>query len=524
MASNENNDILSLELKSGKHTTNTFENQAFEYDEIRSESLTKHDAAPRVNVTKKLTATKGFTGDISLDKSVNVEQERRGIIKNVIIICVAFMLLFTAFQSMSALQSSINKVDGLGTWSNTAIYASLISSSLFLPSYFIKTFSVKWTLPVCMFCYTIYICTQFYPEFYTIIPSGILVGVAAAPLWIAKCSYLTQVGERYANLMSIDVEPIIVRFFGIFFLFFQSSSIWGNLISSLVLRGENDGNKTEANVNVCGIHFCPDTPLPDDNFTVSDTQLYTLAGTYLACSVLAWVFVAIFLDPLTRFCDDGKSDSSEQRRDETNTFTLFIATFNHMKKPYQLLIIPLTIWSGMEQGFFVSDFTAGYISCIFGVGEVGWVLITYGVCDALCSLFFGMIIKYTGRPPIYLLGATINLVVIIILLSWTPDPKKEWVLFLLAGMWGIADAIWQTQINALYGVLFVNNEEAAFSNYRLWESTGFLIAFILQTQLCIETKLYVLIGVISVGMTGYLLIEINERRNKKLQSRAPGLS
>ena len=46
------------------------------------------------------------------------------------------------------------------------------------------------------------------------------------------------------------------------------------------------------------------------------------------------------------------------------------------------------------------------------------------------------------------------------------------VLYVLAALWGTADAIWQTQINALYGVLFANDEEAAFSNYRLWESLG----------------------------------------------------
>ena len=32
-------------------------------------------------------------------------------------------------------------------------------------------------------------------------------------------------------------------------------------------------------------------------------------------------------------------------------------------------------------------------------------------------------------------------------------------------------------LSAFYGVLFPNNEEAAFSNYRLWESVGFIIAF-----------------------------------------------
>jgi hypothetical protein len=52
--------------------------------------------------------------------------------------------------------------------------------------------------------------------------------------------------------------------------------------------------------------------------------------------------------------------------------------------------------------------------------------------------------------------------------------------YVLAALWGIADAIWQTQINALYGSVFASNEEAAFSNYKLWESSGFLFSFLSQ--------------------------------------------
>ena len=53
---------------------------------------------------------------------------------------------------------------------------------------------------------------------------------------------------------------------------------------------------------------------------------------------------------------------------------------------------------------------------------------------------------------------------------------------MIAAFWGIADAIWQTQINALYGNIFASDEEAAFSNYRLWESLGFLVAFVTQVD------------------------------------------
>ena len=44
-----------------------------------------------------------------------------------------------------------------------------------------------------MLCYSTYIGAQFYPEFYTLIPGAIILGMGAAPMWSAKCTYLTQV-------------------------------------------------------------------------------------------------------------------------------------------------------------------------------------------------------------------------------------------------------------------------------------------------------------------------------------------
>ena len=61
--------------------------------------------------------------------------------------------------------------------------------------------------------------------------------------------------------------------------------------------------------------------------------------------------------------------------------------------------------------------------------------------------------------------------------------------------------------SALVGVIFVEDEEAAYSNYRVWESLGFIIAYVLQTQVCIFAKLWVALGFLIVGMAGYLTIE-----------------
>jgi predicted MFS family arabinose efflux permease len=155
----------------------------------------------------------------------------------------------------------------------------------------------------------------------------------------------------------------------------------------------------------------------------------------------------------SRYGESDRTDSSGTRKEDKSNLTLLVATFQHMTKPYQMLIIPLTIWSGVEQGFFLSDYTAGFITCIYGVDQVGWVLITYGVCDAICSISFGVIIKYTGRPIIYVLGAVINLTVVLTLLTWDLTDKvldQQYIFFILAGMWGVSDAVWQTQINGTY--------------------------------------------------------------------------
>ena len=227
------------------------------------------------------------------------------------------------------------------------------------------------------------------------------------------------------------------------------------------------------------------------------------------------------MDPLSTASVQDNTLRNNDDKEVANSSTLsasqlFFATFKHMKKPYQLLIIPLTFWGGVEQGFFGADYTAGYISCIIGVQNVGYVFITYGVCDAICSIAFGVVTKYVGRVPIYLLGAIINVVVIVVLLYWAPDPSQAYVLYLCAALWGVADAIWQTQINAFYGIIFKNDVEAAFSNYKLWESLGFIFAYILQTQVCIHVKLWMLLAILLPGMIGYLAIELHIFRNNKL--------
>ncbi|XP_037772642.1 UNC93-like protein [Penaeus monodon] len=440
------------------------------------------------------------------------KQVKLVITKNLLLISLAFTFQFTSYNSNINLQSSLNKVHG--TAGMTALYIGMIISCSFLPSLAINKLREKHTIALCMLCFLPYMAVQMYPSVYLLVPSGFLLGLAAGPLWSAKCTYLTKGSTKYAGMQNKESKLVINRFFGIFFLFFQSTQVWGNVISSTVLSvGLENEHKAEEDLQACGYHFCPwdehaHTASTNDSSgnkeVIPQWQRYTMSGIYLGFVVLSALIILIFVDPLESF-DKG------QRLEVSNT-QLIVNTFNHVRHPYQLLIIPLTIWSGVEQEFLSADYTAAYVSCGLGVHMVGATIICYGICDMLCSLGFTPLVRRLGRIPVFSFGAVVNVGVIITLRFWTPRPDDLVLFFVLAGLWGVADAVWQTQINALYGVIFPGQSEASFSNYRLWESLGFVIAYACSTVLCVDSKVTILLVFLLLGILGYYAIEVIERR------------
>ncbi|KFP11970.1 Protein unc-93 A, partial [Egretta garzetta] len=427
-------------------------------------------------------------------------------LKNVLVISFGFLFLFTAYGGLQSLQSSLHSEEGLGVASLSVLYAALILSSMFLPPVLIKKLGCKWTIASSMCCYIAFSLGNFYASWYTLIPTSVILGLGGAPLWSAKCTYLTIAGNSYAEKAGKIGKDIINQYFGVFFLIFQSSGIWGNLISSLILsQASNKVEISEENLTCCGAYDCVTnaTGTTGSAAEPSKSLIYTLLGIYTASGVLAVLLIVVFLDQI-------KSDQAETEKEilETPTFwSTFLATFQHLKDKRQCLLIPLTMYSGFEQGFLSGDYTKTYVTCALGIHYVGYVMICFSAVNSLCSLLFGKISQFTGRKLLFALAAVTNTACIIALLLWKPHPKQLAVFFVFPALWGLSDAIWQTQTNGLYGILFEKHKEAAFANYRLWESLGFVIAFGYSTKLQVYIKLYILLSVLVLSMVMYGVVE-----------------
>ncbi|CAD7691631.1 unnamed protein product [Nyctereutes procyonoides] len=431
-------------------------------------------------------------------------------LKNVLVVSFGFLLLFTAYGGLQSLQSSLYREEGLGVTALSTLYGGVLLSSMFLPPLLIKKFGCKWTIVVSMCCYVAFSLGNFYASWYTLIPTSILLGLGAAPLWSAQCTYLTIMGNTEAKKVGKVGRDVVNQYFGIFFLIFQSSGVWGNLISSLVF-GQTPTQEAipEEQLLSCGASDCLMATVPTNSTQrPSQTLIYTLLGIYTGSGVLAVLLIALFLEPIK----DAQQKSEGEKK--SSFWSTLLSTFKLLRDKRLRLLVLLPMYSGFEQAFLAGDYTRSYTTCALGIHFVGYVMICFSATNSLCSVLYGRLSQYTGRKALYGLGAVTHLSCIVALLLWKPHPDQLAVFFVFSGLWGVADAVWQTQNNVLYGVLFEKNKEAAFANYRLWEALGFVIAFGYSTFLCVYIKLYILLGVLSLTMLAYGIVEYLEAKNQ----------
>ncbi|XP_007948681.1 protein unc-93 homolog A [Orycteropus afer afer] len=318
-------------------------------------------------------------------------------LKNVLVVSFGFLLLFTAYGGLQNLQSSLNSQAGLGVAALSTLYGAILLSSMFLPPLLIKKFGCKWTITGSMCCYVAFSLGNFYASWYTLIPTSILLGLGGAPLWSSQCTYITILGNTQAKKSGRASKDVVNQYFGIFFLIFQSSGVWGNLISSLVF-GQTPAQEAipEEQLLSCGAGDCLMANV-SSNSTLRPSQdlIYTLVGIYTGCGVLAVLMVAVFLEPVQD--PQHRSEGDKQ----SSLWSNLLATFRLLRDRRLRLLVLLPTYSGFEQAFLAGDYTKSYVTCALGIQFVGYVMICFAATDALCSLLYGKLSQYTGRISIY---------------------------------------------------------------------------------------------------------------------------
>lgn len=282
-------------------------------------------------------------------------------------------------------------------------------------------------------------------------------------MWAAHSTYLTQLAQVYSKIVNKETDAVIVRFFGIFFFVFQTQDLWGNLISSLVFLTQEEEeplttfyvnpllpNPVMEEISYCGAAFCKFSN-GEGELNQSRKQVNIITLIYLISVIMSVIVAFFFLDPLTRYGERLAKDIEEK----TSSTELLMATLSQLKKPKQQLLVFITIFTGMEQAFSATEYTQAFITCSLGVGQIGFIMISFGVCNCASAMTFGYLVGIIGRIPVFTFGIIGHILLMIWTMIWVPSSDQVYMFYLYACTWGVLDGIWQTQVNGEVIILFV---------------------------------------------------------------------
>ncbi|XP_038598045.1 UNC93-like protein MFSD11 [Tachyglossus aculeatus] len=424
---------------------------------------------------------------------------------NIVILGVAFMFMFTAFQTCGNVAQtvirSLNSTDfhGSGYTSMAIIYGVFSASNLITPSV-VAIIGPQFSMFGSGLFYSIYIAVFIQPFTWSFYTASVFIGVAAAVLWTAQGNCLTINSD----------ENTIGRNSGIFWALLQSSLFFGNLYIYFAWQG-----KTQ----------------------ISESDRRTV---FIALTVISLVGTVLFF--LIRKPDPtqvlGEEDSCDSQSLEANTCIQSNMTkaIDAFKKSMRLcatkeilLLSVTTAYTGLELTFF----SGVYGTCIGAVNQfgseekslIGLSGIFIGIGEILGGSLFGLLSKNNrfGRNPVILLGILVHFVAFyLIFLNMPADapiapvegtnsraylsPSKEVAIF-CSFLLGLGDSCFNTQLLSILGFLYAEDSAPAFAIFKFVQSICAAVAFFYSNYLLLHWQLLLMVIFGFLGTVSFFTVE-----------------
>ncbi|GFO33836.1 unc-93-like protein a [Plakobranchus ocellatus] len=111
-------------------------------------------------------------------------------VRSTVIITIAFQLLFTAFNALQNLHSSLHDEEFLGLTCLAIIYGTATVSSILAPA-IIARVGAKAVLVMSFGAHCLYILANLYPSFKSMAPVAVVLGFFHGPAWTCQNVFAT---------------------------------------------------------------------------------------------------------------------------------------------------------------------------------------------------------------------------------------------------------------------------------------------------------------------------------------------
>lgn len=348
-----------------------------------------------------------------------------------------------------------------------------------------------------MLGYIPFILAQIFPHVLAgLITTAILAGVAEASLLCAQSTYLTVLAEDFAVVRASSsdaataplADPVIVRFFGVFYVFFYLASLWGNAVPSMGKRIETivlhrtrhssqssfrppvfsmkliepmpaELMRASNSTGHCSSDFCPDQQSIQMPLNVNTS---VIALIYCLCIIGASVLLAFGIESLNHFDHFGRRGCRNRSLGQ-----LLMLAVRQLTDTKLLLMVPMTLFRGASMAFVHVVFTKTFVAC--GTGDtayIGYVMMGYGTTMSVAAAASSVVsLRYLSRVAVMAGTMCVHLW----LLMWLHEHRNGderrgvTVYFAMAALCGAVDGVWGVEVNCEHrrrGITMCFGEEA----------------------------------------------------------------
>ncbi|KZS04435.1 Protein unc-93 A [Daphnia magna] len=422
---------------------------------------------------------------------------------NVIVLGLAFMLIFTAFQTMGNIQQTVIKsitqedptFKADGFISLAIIYAVLSISNWISPS-IISVIGPKWSMLVGGFFYSLYIASFFLQQSWALYTCSALLGFGAALIWTGQGNYLT-LNSNGTN---------ISRNSGVFWAVFQCSFLFGNLFVFFLFQGREQIDQQTRTilysvllvVGTLGLLLVLVLPAMKDSDAARNSNSKSGDGP------MATRGTQLAQGPLDAFLRSIKLFF-------TKDMGLLSVAFFYIGIEYSFLSGVYSPSIGFTLEFEDSKRLVGLSGIFIGVGEIAG--------GALFGILGSKTVRY-GRDPIILTGFLTQAVGFFLIFLNIPDnapfgdttdtafiTSSSFLAILSSFLVAFGDACFNTQVYSILGGIYPNDSAPAFALFKFVSSMASAASFFYSPYIGIHPQLIIIGILLFAGTICFWLVE-----------------
>ncbi|NXW38682.1 UN93B protein, partial [Phaetusa simplex] len=417
----------------------------------------------------------------------------------------------------------------------------------------IRFFGTKWAMFLAVGIYALFVSSNYWERYYTLVPSAVAIGVAIVPLWASMGNYITRMAQKYYEYVNYKEEHVQEQqraprgacntyppvFQTIFYTCFHLSFVCAQMPMLFFLNNYlYQLNHTLSGVKHCGppaaagrqrgavargpprlglsLWPCVLPPagtlshgtLPGFNTTVLQSLPRSVNLIIVESALMAAAFLAMLM--VLVLCGSAYRPTEEIDLRSIGWGNIFQLPFKHMRDYRLRHLFPLFIYSGFEVLFVCTGFSLNYGVCALGLEKLAYLLMAYGLSASAFSSLALCMLRLRRQVPL-LAGAIVHAALLVTLFCWAPEPRyllQAPLLYSIAVLWGMGSALNKTGISILLGMLYEDKErqDFVFTIYHWWQALAIFTVY-LWSGLPMKAKLSIMLLTLPPATGAYLWME-----------------